>query len=70
MSKKNKLPKLNLSPEEIALVLKDIKLEDLLPKAKPLNKPYYRCEQCMDTGLVQVYGPGPNRPCPICGPRY
>lgn len=65
------LPKINLTPEEIAEALKDIKLEDLLPpKDKKPAKPFYKCEHCHDQGYVQVYGPGPNQPCPVCGPRY
>jgi hypothetical protein len=71
MSDDKKLPNLNLTPEQVADILKDIKPESLLPnKDKQPKRPYYRCDHCHDTGYVQVYGPGPNLPCPACGPRY
>jgi hypothetical protein len=70
MSEDKKIPNLNLTPEELAELLKNIKLEDLLPieSPKPQQK-FYNCNLCHDTKKVLVCG-GPNRDCPVCGPRY
>lgn len=71
MSKKKPVLNLNLTAEEIAEALKDIKPEELLPPIdKSPSKPFYKCDHCSDTGQVQVYGPGQSQPCPYCGPRY
>lgn len=70
MSDDKKLPNLNLTPEELAELLKNIPIKDLLPPDKPkTSKVFHRCEQCRDTKMIDVYG-GPNRPCPYCGPKY
>lgn len=66
---KPKKPFLDLTPQEIAELLKDVKLEDLLPKKDSSPQVYYRCNLCRDTKQVLVCG-GPSRPCPVCGPRY
>lgn len=72
--KSPKLPKLNLTPEQIAEVLKNTSVDKLLPPSKPKGRPYLgpnpHCEVCHGSGTVTVYGPGPNMPCPACGPRY
>ena len=71
MSKNKTIPKLNLTVEEVAEALKNIKPEDLFPpKDKLLTKAFYNCDHCNDQGTVQVYGLGPNMTCPACGPRY
>lgn len=71
MSDDKKLPNLDLTPEEIAKILEGIDFKSLLPPQKaPVKRPYFRCDTCRDQGYVQVYGPGPNVPCPCCGPRY
>lgn len=63
--KNAKLPEINLSVEEIAELIKNVKLDlqesSLLPKM-----PYFRCDLCRDSKNIVVYGPGPNMPCPVC----
>lgn len=71
MSKNNKIPQLNLTTEEIAEVLKNLKIEDLLPKQDlKIKNQSFNCPYCHDTGVVEVYGPGPNRPCFCKEQRY
>ena len=65
----SKLPKINLTIKEIEELLKDKRLEDLLPKSKKCSCSSYFCNICHDTKKVMVMG-GKDQDCPTCGPRY
>ena len=69
-NKKSPFSELNLTPDQWEELLKDIKIEDLLPPEKiKTSKMLSGCSLCRGTKKVLVCG-GPNRTCPACAPKF